>query len=87
MQDRTFDCFFFLFILCSFFFFFFCGWVWGRELLVSDENFYAEKLKVRSSLQLPAWSSDSLQDSWCTAAGTSRIDQVGCTVCTYQDFG
>nr|XP_030720092.1 cytoplasmic polyadenylation element-binding protein 2 isoform X3 [Globicephala melas] len=30
---------------------------------------------VRSSLQLPAWGSDSLQDSWCTAAGTSRIDQ------------
>uniref|UniRef100_A0A7N4NW23 Cytoplasmic polyadenylation element binding protein 2 n=1 Tax=Sarcophilus harrisii TaxID=9305 RepID=A0A7N4NW23_SARHA len=32
-------------------------------------------LQVRSSLQLPAWGSDSLQDSWCPAAGTSRIDQ------------
>lgn len=44
-------------------------------------------LKVRSSLQLPAWGSDSLQDSWCTAAGTSRIDQVGCTVCASQGPG
>ena len=44
IQDRTFDCFFFFYfnsLFLFFFFFFFCGWVWGRELLVSDENFYA----------------------------------------------
>lgn len=88
MQDRTFDCFFFsfsFFVPFLFFSFFFVGGYGEENCLFLMKT--SMLLKVRSSLQLPAWGSDSLQDSWCTAAGTSRIDQVGCTVCTYQDFG
>lgn len=33
-KGKHFDC----FLFSSFFF---CGWVWGRELHISDENFYA----------------------------------------------
>lgn len=69
----------------SFFFFFFVGGYGEENCLFLMKT--SMLLKVRSSLQLPAWGSDSLQDSWCTAAGTSRIDQVGWTVYIFQDFG
>nr|XP_051686071.1 cytoplasmic polyadenylation element-binding protein 2 isoform X5 [Oryctolagus cuniculus] len=51
------------------------SWIEDNVFRTDNNSNTLLPLQVRSSLQLPAWGSDSLQDSWCTAAGTSRIDQ------------